>query len=171
MYPIEVKKKPEGQNIPTKKELPITLIVDTEKLYHIEQPAREDINAYCELYDSNPPETHKHDRIEHFESIVVPGQQVKWIALPKDKNSEYTVAIESVVYAAYKKNELDDFREANFFNAIAICSSDGEKVHAKIKDDFEKGSYVYIYNLNFKISLGGLNEKCYSIDPRLKIDQ
>lgn len=171
MYPMEVEKKTEEQSLPTGKELPITLKVDAAKLYSIEHPTREDLNAYCELFDSDPPETHKHEHIEHFESLVVPGQQVKWIAVPKDKDGEFNVAIESVVFAPYKKNELDEAREMNFFNAIAICSSKEEIVQAKIKDDFEKGSYVHIYSLNFKIRRGGIEEKCYSIDPRLKIEQ
>ncbi|MCE2612277.1 hypothetical protein LVD13_04770 [Flavobacteriaceae bacterium D16] len=171
MYPMEVGKKTGKHITPTGTELQITLKIDAAKLYSIEQPTREEINAYCSLSDTNPPESHKEDQIEHFESRVLPGQQVRWEAKRKDSEGDFEVAIESIVYAHYKKNELDKAREENFFNAIAICSTDGQMVRAKIKEDFEPGELVNIYNLNFNIRREGKGAKCYSIDPRLKMDQ
>lgn len=171
MYPIEIGKKTDEHTTTTGTELLITLKVDAAKLYEVEHPSREDINAYCHLSDTNPPEIHKEEHIEYFESIVEPGQQVRWIAKPIDPDSEFTVAVESIVHAHYKKNEIDEAREENFFNAIAICSSDGHMVRAKVREDIESGDLVYIYNLNFNIRRAGKEARCYSIDPRLKMDQ
>jgi hypothetical protein len=170
MYPIEVGKKQNEQMLHKGTELLITLKVASAKLYAIEDPSREDINSCCRLSDSNPTERHKEGSIEHFESLVEPGQQVRWIAKSGDPKSEFTVSVESVVHAHYKKNELDKAREANFFNAIAICSSDGEIVRAKIEEGFETGTWVYIYDLNFNIRKEGKKLRSYSIDPRLKIE-
>ncbi|MCX2719719.1 hypothetical protein [Lentiprolixibacter aurantiacus] len=170
MYPIEVGKKKDEQTQHKGTELLITLRVDAAKLYKIEHTSREDINAYCHLSDTNPPESHKEEHIEHFESLVEPGQQVRWIAKPGDPKSEFTVSVESVVHAHYKKNKLDKAREENFFNAIAICSSDGEIVRAKVNEGFESGTWVYIYDLNFNIRKEGKKLRSYSIDPRLKIE-
>lgn len=170
MYPIEVGKNPDEQMLHKGTELLITLKVEAAKLYAIEHPSREEINAFCQISDTNPPESHAEDCIEHFESKVEPGQQVRWIAKPSDPISDFTVSIESVVHAHYKKNELDKARVANFFNAIAICSSDGEIVRAKIKEGFESGYWVHIYNLNFNIRKEGKKLRSYSIDPRLKIE-
>ncbi|MBT8321243.1 MAG: hypothetical protein KJO90_06190, partial [Eudoraea sp.] len=103
---MEVGKKKDEKTTPTGTELLITLKVDAAKLYSIEQPTREEINAYCRLSDSNPPESHKEDRIEYFESMVKPGQQIKWIGKTTDPESRFSVAIESVVYAYFKNNEL-----------------------------------------------------------------
>lgn len=171
MYPMEVRKKTDEQTTPAGTELQITLKVDAAKLYPIDQPTREQINTYCYLSDTNPPGSHMEEGIEHFESMVKPGQQIKWIGKTTDPESDFSVAIESIVYAYFKKNELDQASKENFFNAIAICSSDGHMVRAKVREDIESGDLVYIYNLNFNIRRAGKEARCYSIDPRLKIDQ
>ena len=171
MLPIEVGKKIEGQPHPRGTELVITLKVDAEKLYSMKHPTSQDFNAYCQLFDTNSAETHDHNRIEDFESLVEPGQQVRWEAERKDSEGDFEVTIESIVYAHYKKNELDDALEENFFNAIAICSSDEHIVRAKVKNIKEPGKFVNIYNLNFNIRREGIEEKCFSIDPRLKMEQ
>ena len=171
MYPIEVGKKTEEQNIHSGTELLITLKVNASKLYQISHPSEKELNTYCHLFDNNPKETHEEDRIEDFESHVFPGQQIKWAGKTLDPESKYTVDIESIVYAYYKENTLDEAKKENFFNAIAICSSDGKTVRTKIKDKFNPGSFVSIYNINFTIREDGKNPMFYSIDPRLKIDQ
>lgn len=171
MYPIEVGKKTEEQRIHSGTELLITLKVNASKLYQISHPTERDLNSYCHLSDNNPLETHEEDRIEDFESLVLPGQQIKWVGKTLDPESKYTIDIESIVYAYYKENTLDEYKKENFFNAIAICSSDGKTVRTKIKENYERGIFVSIYNINFTIREEGKNPKFYSIDPRLKIDQ
>ena len=170
MLTFEAGKKTEGKALPQGTELVITLKINAAGLYIEREPSSEVLNTFCELADSNP-KTPKADRLEDFESWVVPGQQVRWEANRSDSEGDFDVAIESIAYAGYKKYESDKVKKENFFNAIAICSTKDGMVRAKVKDIEEPGEFVHIYNLNFIIHRDGKDAKCFSIDPRLKIEQ
>lgn len=170
---MEVEKMPEDRTNPKATELLITLKIEAAKIYNLKSPTREDLNKYCYLSDSVSPEDPHLDELKYFTSDVVRGQQVKWEArnLKKEERAEYPVAIESIVYAYHKENELTRYRKENFFNAIAICSTKGDTVRAKVLEEIEAGRVIYLYNINFCISKSGEVTKRFSIDPRLKIDK
>lgn len=170
MYPMEIEKKKKRRVNRSKTELVITLNVKAAELYGLPYPPlRNELNKYCRLIDTNPIAEHTEGPIEYFESIVERGQQIKWKGRPEKSKGEFTVAIESIVYAYYKPNELDGARKENFFDAIAICSTKGKTVRAKIKEDIPPGKSVNIYNINFSIKKEKGETKRYTIDPRLKI--
>ena len=81
------------------------------------------------------------------------------------------MAIESIVYAFYKENELDSTWKENFFDAIAICGKKNQRtVSEEVKEDFQRLPAVHIYNINFSITWGDIVKR-FSIDPRLKIER
>ncbi len=151
----------------------ITLKVEAEELYDLPYPpTKADIYKHCYITDNGHGEDWNGKEIEHFESIVLRGELIEWEGkttkvFPKN---EYKVAIESVVYAYFKKNELDDAERENFFNSMAICRTNGKGVMSHIRNDIRSGKLVHIYNINFNISKHNDVVRRYSIDPRLKIE-
>ncbi len=151
----------------------ITLEVKAEELLNLDYPpTRYEIYDHCFLSDSKSDEPYNGVDIEKFESKVHRGQPIEWVArLVKGSKEEFPVAIESVVYGFYKKDELEGFKNVNFFDTIAICGTK-DKVIADIRDSEElEGEVVYIYNINFTITDRNGLVWNYSIDPRLKIER
>lgn len=160
------------------KELPtkfvITLEVEAEELYELpNHPTKADIYKHCFITDTDHGKPWTGKEIERFESYVDRGQLIEWEGkttkiFPKN---EYTVAIESVVYAFFKENELDKAERENFFNTMAICRTNGKGVMSQVRNDLRSGHLVHIYNINFNVSRKGDITRRYSIDPRLKIER
>ena len=168
-----VVEKPEMGKLEMEK-LVITLKVAAAELYELTYPpSRTDIYKHCYISDSKSTKIFSGDAIEQFESEVERGQPVSWEGSTTESpaKSEYTVAIESVVYAFYKENPVAEAKKVNFFNSMAICRANGKDLLTHVRRDLEPGTLVHIYNINFNIDKKGGVVRRYSIDPRLKIER
>ena len=148
----------------------ITLLVKATELWSINYPATfKEIYEHCALSNDGGKTIKWGKELPKFETFVVPGENLEWIGRTKSDESEFTVMIDSIVYAYGKESEIDITKRRNFFDRMALCSQNGKTVNRRVEDYLPTGlDLTNIYWINFRV-IKGEEYREYSIDPRLKI--
>ncbi|WP_310377608.1 hypothetical protein [Flavobacterium sp.] len=141
----------------------ITLNVQANRLYGIQNPTQSDVDNCCSLNDDNNGNS-PNGTIESFTSIVYINNNVKWVGATND--SGYTVAITSIVYEP-------DSTDVNFFDWQTLNGSGGRSgnVNANVRNDNNLLNQHDVYTIFFRVYSSGTDFKTYSIDPKLAINQ
>ena len=140
----------------------ITLTVQANSLYGMNQPTQSDIDSKCSITDDNFGSSPNGGTIENFLSNVYINQNVKWIGNTNDQG--YSVSIDSIVYEPLSN-------DVNFFDNGTIYGSGGRSgnVNANIKNDQNLANQLDVYTINFSVYNSSNNgtPKSFSIDPKL----
>jgi uncharacterized protein YraI len=140
----------------------ITLNVQANTLWNIQNPTQAQIDSCCSLTDDNNGNS-PNGTIEDFTSQVNLAKNVRWVGVSNDNN--YTVAIDSITYEA-------DGSDVNAFDTTIVAGSGGRSgnVNANVRNDNGLVNQHDDYLIRFSIYDTPTNFKSYPIDPKLHIN-
>lgn len=144
----------------------IFLAVNAKQLYNIEEPQQDDILAACKISDDPKATFSEYDNVSNKVIDVYKNKDVSWSGKAVNSNGDedpnFQITIESIV----KKNVPNNF---NLFSRPTLLGR-SDKVKAKVNDNADVNSKVYVYEIDFSIIENGNYEtgKSYTIDPKLQ---
>jgi len=140
----------------------ISLNVQANSLFNLENPSQEQIDSLCSFSDDNNGNS-PNGTVEDFTTTVYINNNVKWIGV--SQNQGFKVAIDSINYKPNGNN-------VNCFDTPILQGSGGisGNVNANVKNDSSLQNRYNDYLIEFTVYESPHNFKSFSIDPKLLIN-